>query len=177
MDNAGSGENFTNVNLSKEMKGAAGQLIKISEEGDYVHLAFAASEKGMGHVPEFQEDLLIIQWDASEGLDYQQWKLTKVGDNTFIISPRKSDKRALTYRKDGKLQLEDRNESEPAQQWVIKKTNEKLPKEKNLVGKENWENEQIFAINKENGRNTFPVFFTTQVPTLHSRSWIPHFRY
>ena len=162
MDNAGSGENFTNVNLSKEMKGAAGQLIKISEEGDYVHLAFAASKKGMGHVPEFQEDLLIIQWDASEGLDYQQWKLTKVGDNTFIISPRKSDKRALTYRKDGKLQLEDRNESEPAQQWVIKKTNEKLPKEKNLVGKENWENEQIFAINKENGRNTFIPFLSME---------------
>lgn len=163
MDNGGSMDNSANIILSKEAKGAAGQLFKISDAGEqYIHIGIPAYEKGLDYTSESKEDLLIIQWDGYVGNIHQQWQLAEVKANTFVISPRKAPHLALSYRKDGKVQLVKKNDTDPAQHWLIKKTNEKLPKSLNATGDENWENEQIFAINKEDGRNTFMPFFSLE---------------
>ena len=45
--------------------------------------------------------------------------------------------------------------------WRLKPTSEKLPPE-NVHGKAEWENEQIFAVNKEEGHNTFVPFSSVE---------------
>ncbi len=163
MNNGDSMDNMANIILAKESKGIAGQLFKISNvDKQYIHIGVPAYEKALDYTSSPKEDLLIIQWDGYMGNIHQQWALTKVGDNAYIISPNKASHLALCYRKDGKVQLTKKNETDPSQHWIIKKTNEKMPKSLNATGNVDWENEQIFAINKEDGRNSFIPFLSRE---------------
>lgn len=163
MDNGGSTDNMANIILGREAKGSAGQLLRIyaAEEGCY-HLGLPGYDKGLDYTSDAKADQLIIQWDGDTGNIHQLWTLTPAGEGSYIISPRKHAQLALSYRKDGKVQLVAKNEADPTQHWTIKKTNEPMPRNVNAVGKENWENERIFAINKEPGRNTFHPFLSSE---------------
>lgn len=173
MDNGDSMDNFANIILGREAKGTAGQLFQISPAEDgCIHIGLPAYEKALDYTSDAKEDLLIIQWDGYTDNIHQQWILTPAGSNDFyIISPRKHTGLALSYRKDGKVQLVRKNEADATQKWNIRKTNEAMPKSVNAVGDENWENEQIFAVNKEDGRNTFHPFLSSESlkadPSLH----------
>lgn len=163
MNNGDSMDNSANLILSKEAKGTAGQLFTITTTGESeIHIGIPAFEKALDYTSAPQKDLLIIQWDGYAPNIHQQWKLTEAGPDSYVISPKKAPHLALSYRKDGKVQLVEKNITDPAQKWLIKKTNEKLPKSLNATGDEYWENEQIFAINKEEGRNTFIPFLSME---------------
>ena len=172
MDNGDSMDNSANILLGKEAKGTAGQLFRITTaDNGTLHISLPAYEKALDYTGDAKENVLVIQWDGFEGNIHQQWKLTPAGDDSYIVSPRKHDALAVGYRKDGKLQLVRKNEADPTQRWTIRKTNEQMPKSVNAVGKENWENEGIFAVNKEDGRNTFHPFLSEKSlmadPSLH----------
>lgn len=163
MDNGDSMDNSANIILGREAKGTAGQLFRIgTAENGYIHFGIPAYEKALDYTSDAKENLLIIQWDGYLGNIHQQWILAAVNGNKYIISPRKHTQLALSYRKDGKIQLVRRNDTDPTQKWSICKTNEQIPKSINAVGNENWENEQIFAVNKEDGRNTFHPFLSRE---------------
>lgn len=161
MDNGDVVDNMANIILSKEERGKAGQLFKITEnkEGE-IFIGIPAFEKGLDYTSEAKENLLIIQWDGAASNIHQQWVITKKGSDSYMIACKKHPELCLSYREDGKVQLIRKNSSDPTQLWTIKPTHEKLPKSLNAVGKENWENEGIFAINKEDGRNTFLPFLS-----------------
>lgn len=173
MDNGDSMDNSANIILGREAKGTAGQLFQISPaENGCIHIGLPAYEKALDYTSDAKEDLLIIQWDGYTDNIHQQWILTPAGGNgIYTISPRKHTGLALSYRKDGKVQLVRKNEADATQKWNIRKTNETMPKSVNAVGNENWENEQIFAVNKEDGRNTFHPFLSSESlnadPSLH----------
>lgn len=173
MDNGDSMDNSANIILGREAKGTAGQLFRIirTEDG-FIHFGLPAYEKAMDYTGDAKADVLVIQWDGWDANIHQQWTLVPAGGkDIYFISPRKHTDLALSYRKDGKVQLVRKNETDATQKWSIRKTNEPLPKSVNAVGDENWENEQIFAINKEDGRNTFHPFLSSESlnadPTLH----------
>lgn len=161
MNNGDAMDNMANIILSKEAKGIAGQLFSIKKTGDNeVFISLPAYEKALDYTSEAKENKLIIQWDGFDANIHQQWLLTELADGAYLISPKRFPNLALSYRKDGKVQLVQRNDKEASQKWFIRKTNEGLPKTLNAVGEEYWENEQIFAVNKEEGRNTFLPFLS-----------------
>ena len=163
MNNGDSMDNMANLILSKETKGTAGQLFTITKTGENeIHISIPAFEKALDYTSAPQKDLLIIQWDGHASNIHQQWTITEFSPDLYVISPKKATHLALSYRKDGKVQLVDKNMADTAQRWLIKKTSEKLPKSLNTTGDEYWENEQIFAINKEEGRNTFIPFLSLE---------------
>lgn len=163
INNGDSMDNMANLILSKEEKGIAGQLFSVTEVGENeVFLGVPAFEKGLDYTSDPKVNMLIIQWDGYAGNIHQQWVLKELGNNAYIISPKKFPHLALSYRKDGKVQLVEKNEKESSQKWHIRKVNEGLPEYLNAVGEEYWENEQIFAVNKEEGRNTFIPFFSME---------------
>ena len=163
MNNGDAMDNMANILLSKEAKGVAGQLftVKVTGEGE-VFFGIPAFEKALDYTSGADENLLIIQWDGYEGNIHQQWLLTDMGGESYLISPKRFPELALSYRKDGKVQLVRKNPGDTSQKWTIRKTSEGLPKSLNAVGDEYWENEQVFAVNKEKGRNTFIPFFSLE---------------
>lgn len=161
MNNGDAMDNMANIILSKEAKGIAGQLFSIKKTGNNeVFISLPAYEKALDYTSEAKENKLIIQWDGFDANIHQQWLLTELADGAYLISPKRFPNLALSYRKDGKVQLVQRNDKEASQKWFIRKTNEGLPKTLNAVGEEYWENEQIFAVNKEEDRNTFLPFLS-----------------
>ena len=97
----------------------------------------------------------IIQWDTEPFNNNQQWKIQQTGTGAYIITHKKSQM-ALDFQ-----QNEDENfgvyqKTNSAQTWEI------IPTEiaaevsnKKKRGEHEWENETIFAINKEEGHVTF----------------------
>ncbi|MGN1213331.1 MAG: sugar-binding domain-containing protein, partial [Bacteroidaceae bacterium] len=164
MNNGDATENLANIFLGREAKGTAGQLFQITNATDgYFHIALPGFEKALDYTSNPKEDLLIIQWDDDVNNLNQQWLLAPLDNKgNYIVSPRKNAELALSYRMDGKVQLVSKNEADATQRWAIRKVNETMPKIVNAVGDENWENEQIFAINKEPGRNTFYPFLSSE---------------
>lgn len=156
VDNGGSMDNYSSLILTKEARGVAGQLFSIlADEDNTYQLVIPAYDKAIDYTSEAADNKLVVQWENSLGNIHQQWHFERVGTDKYIVSPRKFPDLALGYRKDGKLQLVKRDENDPSQKWTFCMTNEKMPKTVNAVGKDVWENEQIFNINKEPGRNTF----------------------
>ena len=124
MNNGDSMDNSANLILSKEAKGTAGQLFTITTTGESeIHIGIPAFEKALDYTSAPQKDLLIIQWDGYAPNIHQQWKLTEAGPDSYVISPKKAPHLALSYRKDGKVQLVEKNITDPA-----KKQTKNFPK-------------------------------------------------
>lgn len=163
MDNGNVEENNANIILGKESRTSLGQFFKLTTDSDgNLFMNIAGYAKGVDYTASPRENMLIIQWDGSTSNVNQLWKLTKVGTDTYIIACKRVPELALSYRKDGKVQLVAKDPSDKTQHWTIRQTTDKLPKIVYKTGKENWENESIFAINKEEGRNTFMPFLSEQ---------------
>ncbi|MGM9804662.1 MAG: glycoside hydrolase family 2 TIM barrel-domain containing protein [Muribaculaceae bacterium] len=163
MDNGDSPDNLANIILGRNVKGHASQMLSITAcgNGNY-HLSLPAYAMGLDCTSNPKANDLVIQWDADASNENQQWVLSDAGDGNYVLSPARNPSLALGYRADGKLQLMQKNADDPTQKWTFKITNEPLPKITYAVGKEYWENEQIFAVNKEDGRNTFFPFLSSE---------------
>lgn len=163
MDNGNVDENNANIILGKESRGSLGQFFKINTNNEGNHfLTIAGFNKGLDCTGSPSENTLILQWDANITNSNQLWTLTSLGNDRYVITSKRAPHLALGYRKDGKVQLIAKDQNDKTQQWTIRETHDKLPKIVYKTGKENWENERIFAINKEEGRNTFMPFFSEQ---------------
>lgn len=96
-----------------------------------------------------------IQWNIEPGNHNQQWSINYCG-YYYTISNRKSGKN-LDYslaKKDGELIQNRASHMDASQQWRIEIAGERP--------KRDWENEKIFAINKERGRATFIPFASVE---------------
>lgn len=111
-----------------------------------IYIGLYAYEKVLDYTAHAKKDLLIIQWDGYTENIHQQWTHTPAGgDNFYIISPKKHTELALSYRKDGKVQLVRKNETDATQKLNIRKINKLMPKSVNVVGDENWEYSRFIA--------------------------------
>ena len=163
IDNNSSWDNNGNIFLSEEDKDNPGQYIALTfvEEGLY-YVAFPAFEKALDYTNNPELGILAIQWDGHITNPNQKWIFEKTNQDTYNILCRVNPNLALSYRNDGKLQLTAKDSLDPTQSWKVTPTQHKLPNIIEEVGKENWENQSIFAINKEEPRNTFIPFFSQE---------------
>ncbi|MGN1265236.1 MAG: glycoside hydrolase family 2 TIM barrel-domain containing protein [Muribaculaceae bacterium] len=162
LDNGDSMGGTSNINLAKSVKGAANQMMRITIYEGIYHLAFPAYGMGLDCTSSPSPNTLVVQWGDDARNGNQQWILTPMGGDSYTISPAHHRQLALSYRADGKLMLAKKDADDATQRWTFKKTNEPLPKIEDAVGEENWQNEQVFAINKEEGRNTFHPFMSKE---------------
>lgn len=162
VDNGGVWDNHGTIILGQEDKNNPGQFLNITSIGeDQYHLEFPAFGKAMDYTNDYQENVIIIQWDSNVEFANQGWIFKEVNKDTYNLICLRDPSLSLSYRKDGKLQLAKTNPSDETQHWVIKATNDPLPKIVEKVGDTEWENQHIFEINKEKPRNTFIPFLSS----------------
>lgn len=121
----------------------------------------------------------VIQWDTNPDNANQQWRITQLANGNYVFTSVASGYN-IGYPDAGLVgepifQLEP-DADKINQQWKLVKSDVKvkgefLKKESN----EDWENEKIFAVNKEEGRATFTPFANMeemQNDPSYTRSWI-----
>ncbi len=156
LDNKGSTENETHLQLTAEKKGSEGQLWKIIRlDNGYYVFNNPYNNKSIDNENRSGGDgNPVIQWDNSNN-ENQQWTLTQMKGDSYTITQRVS-KMQLALKGADKVGAEAYQLPGVNQTWVLKKTNVKAPKEPKIVrGKTEWENETIFAVNKEPGHATY----------------------
>ncbi len=171
IDNRDNPANSANLFLEKPDNASQGQLWKITklDNGYYTitnpyidkNIDNAGNATGNGNP--------LIQWDADANNGNQQWKITVTGTGAYTIVQRNSGM-GLAFSSD--IQGARISQVPGAEQlWRMVPTNVRAPKK--IVRKaspDEWENETIFAINKEPGRATFIPY-----PSLESLMADPHF--
>lgn len=165
IDNRDAPDNSANMYLAKDARNSRGQVWKIVKlSSGYYTITNPFINKSIDNDNEpAGNGNPIIQWDANPTNRNQQWKFTVTGTGAYSISHRSS---GMTIAYNGEDAVGARVFQMPAssQVWRLVPTNIKAPKEvKQKPSKYDWENETIFAINKEPGHATYYTF-----PSLES---------
>lgn len=176
LDNDDNNANDAHLILSKDKKNAEGQVWQLSllPNGYYV-ISNPFNNKGIDN-SNMQDGTgnPVIQWDKNINNDNQQWKLTVLGTGDYIIT-HKVSKMNLAINGEEKqgatiYQLPDQSTS-----WRLRATSMQAPVElKAKRGVNDWENETIFAINKEAGHTTYipyPSVESLKADAYFSRPW------
>lgn len=160
LDNRDAPENSANIYLEKDKKGNRGQVWKI------VKLAngyYTISNPFIGKSIDNNNTSTgngnpIIQWDTNPSNGNQQWKLTVTGTGAYTIAHR-SGTMTLGYTGEEAAGTHVSQLPVSSSLWRLVPSNIKAPKEvKQKPSKYDWENETIFAINKEPGHVTYYTF-------------------
>lgn len=160
IDNMDAPENGANLYLSKDEKDNPGQVWKIVrlQNGCYT-ITNPFVDKGIDsdNVTSGNGNA-VIQWDAAAVNDNRQWKLTVTGTGAYTIIHKTSGMTlAYTGEEIPGARLYQLQTSSLV--WKLVPANMKSPKvEKRKTSKFDWENEQIFAVNKEPGHVTYIPF-------------------
>lgn len=164
LDNRDSAINEHGVYLEKEEKNKESQLWKIAPTKDgYYVITNTYYNKALdnNNVIEGRGNNLI-QWDIDLTNSNQQWTFSQTGTGAYIITHRNS---RMQFAFNGKDEAGAQIYQIPnaSQTWRLIPTNIKAPKEiKRAVSKNEWENETIFAVNKEPGHATYKPFPNTK---------------
>lgn len=179
LDNQESLENSTNIFINNRIANRASQvwILTPTDNGCYL-ISSPLVDKSIDNNNSGNPGA-VIQWDTSSGNGNQQWKITPVGDNTYTFTCRASGLN-LGFP-DAGLPGEAVHQlvadpSKPNQLWTLKKSNIKINLE-TLRGSSDmdWENEKIFAVNKEPGHATyvpFPSVESMKASPSYKKAWI-----
>ncbi|MGY4383268.1 beta-galactosidase [Pedobacter sp. UYP24] len=97
----------------------------------------------------------VVLWDKDENNTNQQWKIINNADGSVAIASRTSGYQLGS--KDGELFQLKADVNDKSQQWHIEESKAKIVIVKR-VGKTEWENEEIFGVNKEAGHVPYIPF-------------------
>ncbi|MBO9732620.1 MAG: DUF4981 domain-containing protein [Chitinophaga sp.] len=174
LDNDDNNANEVQLTLAKDKKNAEGQVWQLTPlPNGYYLISNPFNNKGIDN--DNRQDGTgnpVIQWDKNPGNDNQQWKLTILGTGDYLIT-QKVSKMNLAIdgtEKEGAViyQLPDQ-----PQAWRLRATSMQAPKEiQAKKGVNDWENENIFAINKEPGHTTYIPF--PDVESLKADNYFQH---
>ena len=152
LDNKESTLNVTNVYISKDKKDNHGQLWRIVSYKDSYVIYCPFTGKSLDIVGTQGDRNPLHIHDYSRANTNQHFKIIKAEDNRFYIRHSGSG-RYMSYKKEsGDSEVYMLLDSSIT--WMLKPTSVKLPPE-SARGKNEWENEQIFAIHKEAGHTTY----------------------
>lgn len=165
VDNLDNPENSANIYLSKNEKNKQGQVWKIEklQNGSYlISNPFIKKSIDNNGVTNGGGNVLI-QWDSRMSNVNQQWNFNMTGTGAYTIV-QKSSGMALAFSGEDAAGAAISQLPNSSLAWKLIPTNVKAPKEeKQKPSKNDWENETIFAINKEPGHATYYPF-----PSLES---------
>jgi len=162
VDNQQSDHNNDRIFLSKKQKENKGQLWKITRlaNGYYtIENPFVKKSLDNGNIHSGLGNELI-QWDANNSNTNQQWEIVTSGMGSFKVTQRSSNM-ILAVNGEEKAGVTLYQIPNSSQLWSIVETSVNAPIEKIVRGKNEWENELIFAVNKEKGHNTYIVYPNT----------------
>lgn len=120
----------------------------------------------------------VIQWTTTIGNPNQTWVLEHLGGDRYAIRSMKTGM-YLSYIGDGKegspvCQIPS-DGTQDKTHWTLRKMDVRFNVEEiRTSSNEDWENEKIFAVNKEKGRATFtpyPSVETMQADSSYRRQW------
>lgn len=151
LDNKLDPANNSHIYLEKESKSKKGQFWRFIRNEDAYVVYNPYSSKSLDLGASYSRKNILSVWDFSRYNENQQWYLVGKGDNRFEFVSKKHNNHifANTNEKVGDTLLL----SPEGTIWGLIATSERMPPA-TIRGKEEWENETVFAVNKEAGRNT-----------------------
>jgi beta-galactosidase len=155
LDNRESGQNLSQIYLAKETKNNKGQLWRIVPFKDSYVIYSPFTMKSFDVVNTDGDRFPLNIWDYSRANTNQHWTISPIGANRYTIRHTGSG-RDVAFKEE-KAGVVIYTLQGTTTTWTLKPTSEKLPPE-NARGKNDWENEQIIAVNKEAGHNTYIPF-------------------
>lgn len=176
LDNDDNNANDAHLILSKDKKNAEGQVWQLTLlPNSYYVISNPFNNKGIDN-NNMQDGTgnPLIQWDKNINNDNQQWKLTVLGTGDYIIT-HKLSKMNLAINGEEKQGTAIYQLPDQQQAWRLRATTMQAPKEiKAKRGVNDWENETIFAVNKEAGHTTYipyPSVESLKADAWFSRPW------
>jgi beta-galactosidase len=174
LDNQGSKDDGVQIALSKEQPKKLSQAWQISTPapGFGVYKIGTAVNGKCLEVNSAKGTDAVAQVE-NEGFGMTQfWRLTKVGENTYVITNLASGKNMGCTDNSKVAEALDADSTSVQQQWTLRKVDVKKEIDaQQVVSKNEWENETIFAINKEPGHATYVPF-----PSVESLKSSPDYR-
>ncbi|MDD7887734.1 glycoside hydrolase family 2 TIM barrel-domain containing protein [Flavivirga sp. 57AJ16] len=177
LSNKGNMGNNANLHLEKPDEKKDSQLWQIIKlDNGYYNIKNPMSKKSLDNVgiTSGKDGNPIIQWDSDFGNQNQQWKITRTGTGAYVITHRNSTM-SLDFKQDkeGERVYQIPNS---IQEWEIVPTTTKVKKfYENKKSKNVWENQSIFAINKEKGHVTYYPYPNQQAlmnDTTFEKPWL-----
>ena len=165
LDNKETANNLDNIFLAKN-NGSKGQLWRIVPFEDSYVIYSPFTFKSFDVVNTDGERYPLHLWDHSPGNVNQLYTITSAGNNQYTIRHTGTG-RDVTFKEetaDAKIYVLNGTTT----LWRLVPTSVKLPPE-SARGKYEWENEQIFAVNKEDGHNTYIPY--PSVESLKADKW------
>jgi len=172
LDNKSSEINTSEIYLSKDEKNNTGQLWRIVRYMDYyvIYNPFTLKSIDVGNSKESNNPLGI--WDYSRANENQHWKFIKADINSYNLKCETSDK-IISFKQKESDGIKTYILPVATTRWKLLPTSVKLPPE-NIHGKVDWENELIFAVNKEEGHCTyfpFPSVTSLKADKYFEKPW------
>ena len=175
LDNQDSEDDGTQIFINNRVENRVSQVWQLTTPGYGVYkICTPLSDKCVDN-NNTKEPGPVIQWDNGATNMNQFWKLTKIGGNTYTFT-NITNGLNLGISDDGqpgKAALQLVADSTSARQhWTLRRSNIKIDKEAlRSSSDKDWENETIFAINKEPGHTTYVPF-----PSVESLKSSPDYR-
>ena len=180
LDNQESLDTNTKIFISKREADKESQvwnLIPCEQEGCYT-ITSPLTQMNVDNSGKGKVECSVIQWSADPKNLNQQWKITALPNGNYVLTNVGTGYN-LGFPDAGLVgepvfQLEP-EASKSNQQWQIRKSNLKVVAEALKTTSHNdWENERIYAINKEEGRATFIPFANSEemkADPAYTRPW------
>ena len=175
LDNQDSEDDGTQIFINNRVENRVSQVWQLTTPGHGVYkICTPLSDKCVDN-NNTKEPGPVIQWDNGATNMNQFWKLTKIGGNTYTFT-NITNGLNLGISDDGqpgKAALQLVADSTSARQhWTLRRSNIKIDKEAlRSSSDKDWENETIFAVNKEPGHTTYVPF-----PSVESLKSSPDYR-
>lgn len=180
LDNQQSISNNSNIFLAPSDPKSEAQAWMFAKVGtDTYVIVNPLGEKALDNGNQKKDGTRAIQWDAELNNRNQHWKLTRVGENTYTFQSLASGLN-LGYPDAGPVgeplyQLQP-DASKDGQRFTLRKMDIKVNVELLKTSSiHDWENEKIFAVNKEPGRATFVPFSSVaelQADPSYQKQWV-----
>lgn len=180
LDNQGSLDNETEIFLNNRGRDLPSQLWIITESstGGYWQITSVLADQSIDNANRASQPGPLIQWSTSPGNANQEWKLTPVGEDTYTITCRAGGLNiGCPDVQPGKPAWQVApSADDPAQRWTIRRSTARIDLSALRPTSDNdWENETVFAVNKEPGHATFVPFASVaemQGDPSYRRPWV-----
>lgn len=116
----------------------------------------------------------VILWDTDSHNPNQQWELKPLDNGRYYVVQKNTGMYLASVKnKKGELQLMQLPDVK--QEWILKPSKLPMPKPQPLRGENEWENETIFSINKEEGHATYIPYSSVaalQSDLYYQKPWV-----
>lgn len=176
VDNLNVSANSANLYLGKNEKNNSGQvwkIVKLSNGYYTISNPFINKSIDNSNITSGSGNS-VIQWDSDASNENQQWQFAATGKGSYVITHRNSGM-SLGISDENTIGSKLYQLQGSSQTWKLVPTNMKVPKEvKPKASNNDWENETIFAINKEPGHVTYipyPSVETLKADKSFDKPW------